>query len=1433
MLTQAPSSLLPSKGLCSFASAAACTPQSTKLERKQKRQRHQQERVNSSAKPAMVAGHDATRRASPAPAESAGAAAAMAAKGAAPTATTARESAASDALAPARPVCPPLPCPHCCALQFSSCQSTSPAAAAVAMVQSGAAAQTFRPLACKEQNDEAHLSLYEQQQEQLLLLVQPKLRATQERSALANLLQLNAKQQQQLLLLPAAFRVPTMPFGLALLMPALVLRAVLRPAAGAPVGCVAPEIETPGLLTSPCGLTRQRQHVELLRAYALLLPSVTRPFSATRPGGCAMTTTPAAAAADAGAEAGRHSSFCYTHLLQLHLADAAAAAVSCAETTASSLAAAAKAAAAQPTGATSSAVLTAEAAPNHRPWVRAHGMHSTWQSVGLQGARAFAAFVGGRACRQLLLELQEVRPFRVAVAAVARAVAFQHDVSKGSSSGVRRGRECCGDAPAFVESSVLQRGLHAYVFAGVERAAATFLEEMARDRSSPTETRSPCVRDVLACRLLSALVRFLRASREILKQQQQMSAFALKCAEEMLQLARCTSGCSSSNPATTIPVGPSHSGIPSGDEAVDLPNSRRLLLSLLRWFAASMHVTSGGAKPHQKRAAFRWRDVADAAREAARLQAFCLEDGHMQAAAPAAAAAATVGGDGSYDCGTASVIDPDQVSDAHLHSGAQEVLLAAAALCTPEVANIPPADLAAILWAAATSASSPRGPQKRQEQQQLLQGQQRLLVQQQLSSLFQAASATLLLPQQNAQMLLQIREGRQEQQQKDQHPPQQEKHYSSPALQLQSSWQLQQAAPLDKSLLTWSLLTWARLASKSVSAAATCSAAASAATSPLGAVEWLVLAASFQKQPQLQQKLLRSSGAMALHALAVKADELTRPGVVYAAAAAGPSSAHASAAQANKQQEQTGPCCTLKANEAATAQGAEARNSAALIALAALPLVRHECAQLLRSMQKATASDSFKTASCSRLLSSLVHSAALLRRIELQASPSAYGNSPSRLPGKAVRPEVTMLIVQLLRQLYVALQQQRPQQQDVQSLCQIVWVMAETGVTHALLLEHLQLQAEVPATPSVHVAELSTLPCRAAVALVFAVADTGEAVAFREAGQQPQQLQQRQQPHQQLQQMHRCLVRSFLHELVLRVIQQDGSCQQHQLSPFHLACCLRVSAAVALRVAVAALHTGQLMSIGERKEEAILAIHGQTVTERLLQISDFLPLLEKQQEQRQQQKEEKQQELQEMQERQHLIQHTSSNGLPQQDGVSFEAETQTAEGLAVDFRVLSLPEQQQDQENQRQQQQQRIQQLRGHPHQQREVRLILEVDGPSHFVTECSGVSDANLRLLPRGSTQLKEDLLTILGWRVLRLHADAASAAAAKRQLLLLLTQEAGTPLCGSSNDRSSNVGSNSSSGLIRRASDVDLNSRKSAGRWQRMHRSFGSHPFDFSQNL
>ncbi|KAL8269302.1 hypothetical protein Esti_006768 [Eimeria stiedai] len=1482
MLTQAPSSPLPSRGFCSFASAAACTLQSTKPKHKQQRQRQKQQNLKSFPKSSVVDSHDATRRAFPASASSAGAAAATAAKGATATAATAGELAASDALPAARPSCASLPSLPRCVLQLSSRQTAAPsaAAAAVTTVRSGAAAQTVRPLACEEQNDEAQMSLYEQQQQQLLLLLQPNLRPNQERSAMSNLLQLNAAQQKQQL--PAAFRFPSMPRGLALLLPAIVLRGVLRHAAAAPAACEAPEVKAPGVHTSSCCLTRQRQHVELLRAYALLLPAMIRLFSATGTGSCDTATRSAAAAADAVAEARRHSSFYYMHLLQLHLADAAVAAAvasSCAETTTSSLVAAAEAAAARPAGATHSGLIAAEAAANQHAGSPAHDMHSTWQSVGFQGARAFAAFVGGRACRQLLLELQQLPPFRVAVAALTRAVVVQQhqDARKGSNSSRASGApEGSGNAPASIESLVLQRGLHAYVFAGVERAAATLLEEIAWDRSSPTETRSPCLRGVLACKLLSSLVRFLQASRELLKQQQQLSPFALKCAKDVLQLARCTSGCNSGTPSAALAVEPSHSDIPiDGAEAVDLPKSRRLLLLLLQWFAVSMRATAGAAVLPHKAAALSWRDVADAAREAARLQAFCAEDAHMQATAPAPAAAASEDrGDG---CAVALAVDADRVSNAHLHSGAQEVLLGAAALCTPEVAKIPPADLAAVLWAAVTAASSSPGQQKGQEQQQQLRRQQQQRVQQHFAPLFHAVSATLLLPQQNAQMLLRMREERQEQQQKEQHRLQRQNHHPVPPLQLQSSWQLQQAASLDKSLLTWSLLTWGRSASDSGTAAAACSAAAAAAMSPLGAVEWLVLAASFQKQRQLQQKLLQRSGAMAVHALAVRADELTRPGVVSAATAAGPSSAHVSAVQPNEQHEQTGPCCTRKANEAATIQGAAGRASAAVVALTALPLVRHECSQLLRSMQKAAAVDSLKTVSCSRLLSSLLHSTALLRRIELQTNPCAHENSRSRLPDKAVRREVTTLIVQLLRRLHAVLQQQRLQQQDVRSFCQVVWVMAETGVTHALLLEHLQLQVSNG---------LHSLSGKQLTSLMCSLFDVGafQPVALRAAGQQRQQSQQQQQPQQQRQHMHRCLVRSFLHELKLRVLQQQHSRHQHQLTHFHLACCLRA----------------------------------QRVTERLLRMADFLPLLDKEQGQ-QQQRQQKQEQPQVLHLRQRLLQKTSSNGLSQvyqaaltvvalrswrpllkafistsgecndspaaaataaaaaaaaaavaaaddvalpprvwdaartafakaalsttesqvqreiaaclqQHGVSFEAEAHTAEGLAVDFRILSLPDQQQVHGSQ-QQQQQSVQELKGQSQEQREVRLILEVDGPSHFVIDCSDAGDGKLRLLSRGSTLLKEDLLTILGWRVLRLHADAASAAAAKRQLLLLVAQEARAPLLDSSNNGSSSVRSSSSiSGSIMGGSDGDLDSGKSARHWQRINRNLNSHACDFS---
>ncbi|KAL8436280.1 hypothetical protein ACSSS7_001831 [Eimeria intestinalis] len=1380
------------------------------------------------------------------------------------------------------------------------------------MVQSGAATQAGWPLACEEQNDEAQLSLYEQRQQQLLLLLRPYLRPNQERSAISNLLQLDAAQQRQQTLLPGAFRLPSVPCGLALLMPAIVLRGVLRPTAGAPAACGSPEVKSSGVRTSSCVLTRRRQHVELLRAYGLLLPAVTRLFSAT--GGCNTATRSAAAAADALAEARRHPSLCYTHLLQLHLADAAtaaAAAASCAETIASPLTAAVEAAGARSAGEAPSTVKAAEAVANQRPRSPVRGMHSTWQSVGFQGARAFAAFVGGRACRQLVLELQQLPPFRVAVAAVARAAAArqQHDASKGNSSRSAGGPKGYEDV-AFVGGLVLQRGLHAYVFAGVEKAAASLLEEMARDCSSSTKTRPACLRGVLACRLLNALVRFLQASRELSKQQQQLTLFASKCAEEMLQLARCTSGCNISEAAASAAEAPL-SGVPiGGAEAVDLPRSRQLLLLLLRWFAASMHGPAGAdVLPHEG-AGLSWRDVADAAREAARLQAFCAEDAHMQAAAPAAAGVAG-GGEGD-DFGAAFTYGAERgVSNAQLHSAAQEVLLAAAALCAPLVANIPLADLAAILWAAVTAANSSSGQQKGQGQQQPLQRQQQQRLQQQLSPLFHAVSASLLLPQQNAQMLLRMTEERQEQQQKEQHRLQLRNHHPSPSLQLQSSWQLQQDSPLDKSLLTWSLLTWGRLASDFLTSAATFSAAAPAATSPLGAVEWLVLAASFQKQPRLQQMFLQSSGAMALHALAVRADELTRPGAVFAAAAAIPSSAHVSAAQANKHCEQTGPSCTRKAEEAATTQVPQARASAALIALAALPLVRHECAQLFRNMQKAAATNSLRSVSCSHLLSSLLHSAALLRRIELQANPCAHGNSPPRPPDKAVRHEVTMLIVQLLHRLYEVLQQHRLQQQDVRSSCQIVWVMAETGVRHAPLLEHLQLQ--------IH-GKLHSLSGKQLASLMCSLFDVGaiQAATLRAAGQQRRELQQDQQPLQQRHHMRRCLVRSFLHEMKLRVLQQQHSPQQHQLSPFHLACCLRVSGAVALRSATAALHREQLMSVGERKEESALAIHAQKVTERLLQMADFLPLVEKQQEQEQQQQQQKHQQLQGMQEGQHpLLQHAQSNGLAQvyqaaltvaalrrwmpllqacartagecvkppapaataavaaatlpatddvalparvwdaartafaraasytteshvqQQGVSFEAETHTAEGLVVDFRILSLPEKQQEKENLRQQQQHRIQQHEGENHQQGDVRIILEVDGPSHFVAEwyaapaTAGAGEGKLRLLPRGSTLLKEDLLAILGWRVLRLHADAASAAAAKQQLLPLLVDKAGTPSLGGNKKRSSCVRRNRSTGLIRGGSESGPDAGESARRWQRINRNLYSHYRDIYEGV
>ena len=68
--------------------------------------------------------------------------------------------------------------------------------------------------------------------------------------------------------------------------------------------------------------------------------------------------------------------------------------------------------------------------------------------------------------------------------------------------------------------------------------------------------------------------------------------------------------------------------------------------------------------------------------------------------------------------------------------------------------------------------------------------------------------------------------------------------------------------------------------------------------------------------------------------------------------------------------------------------------------------------------------------------------------------------------------------------------------------------------------------------------------------------------------------------------------------------------------------------------------------------------------------------------------------------------------LLEQQGISFLAETQTPEGLAVDFRILSLPAANRERHQQQWRQQQQDQQ------QQQLLRLVLEVDGPTHFLLD-------------------------------------------------------------------------------------------------------------------
>lgn len=136
-------------------------------------------------------------------------------------------------------------------------------------------------------------------------------------------------------------------------------------------------------------------------------------------------------------------------------------------------------------------------------------------------------------------------------------------------------------------------------------------------------------------------------------------------------------------------------------------------------------------------------------------------------------------------------------------------------------------------------------------------------------------------------------------------------------------------------------------------------------------------------------------------------------------------------------------------------------------------------------------------------------------------------------------------------------------------------------------------------------------------------------LGFFHCAQQPQQQQQQEQLRLK-QGNRRCLQRSFLRELksrVLHVPQSEGvtatgaTCegirglsayhesvrtqqqqvqqhqrqhrqqqQQRQLNAFQLACCVRVSAALALKSAIAALQGAQGMPNEERREEAIFAV---------------------------------------------------------------------------------------------------------------------------------------------------------------------------------------------------------------------------------------------------
>ncbi|OEH79563.1 hypothetical protein cyc_05112 [Cyclospora cayetanensis] len=1224
---------------------------------------------------------------------------------------------------------------------FRRCTSSFRAAAATASVQHSTTRPSVGAAAVSGEasggafrsdsgtyNENSVVSNYAHVQSLLLqLLLQPKMPPQNVRLAVSALLRLTGVQQrnqQQ----PGAFHgcsLPQLPRPAGFLLPAIFFQRMGGRHPGVSLGENKSPWETKG---------QMRQRVELLRAYALLLPAMLRLINSA-----AATPTGGQAAVETVETAPTAAADCpYPHLLRLHVADVIAAASATTPRAAGEARFTATAAATAP--GVNAAPRTAQTTG------KKGGAAAPVEVIAHEGTKQLAAFLCSRACRELLHQFLQLHLFRAAAAEVARAVS-EHE--QGSS-------DCTIDGLA------VQQGLHTYVFAPVEATAAALRATLYAEMHSSAQWSPTGALDILgfrlSCRLLAALVRALQASSELRmsRQQQQqrpqqelftvsdrrrIDPFVMLCLREVLELARCKGSTSIRNSHsglqnTQYPAAAAEAAAPfavsppensertlSTTAAPCLPETRQLLVLFLRSCAAKFNTaaaaaaTAACAPPStgitRDSGSPSWRDIADAARDASRLQVIL----HPKAASYAAGA---VGADVSVPTAPAAEI----ASNTAIVSEAQKVLQAAAAYCLPHVADIPPVDLAALLWAAASAAHC---IPKQQWKQRLL-----------LNRLFQAATASLLLPLQNAQMLA-------------------------------GSRQLQQAAPVDKCLLIWSLLVWGRPAldgagvstatlpvwavatekDTETSEAARCIAGGAG----VGPIEWLVLAATFRYQSQQQQHplLLQSSGAMALHALAVRADELTRPALPCIAAAVGSTDLHC-------QEQRSAVECVRDIDESLTGRCADREVFVALPEAPPATVGAHAAVTQAPISTPAAATAADRAAvSCIRLLASLLHSAALLTRASHPSrSPAMMG--VLRSADRGLGTAGPLLISQLLRQVYDVVRKEQTQKQQAtlqcrnrlnlqhhqtfvpalspQCISQVVWVMSASGVAHLLLLQQLLLQR----------AFLKELTAR---------------------------IMMHQLPPEPLSGTRDALARNT--EPARRQLSWEQRQHQHQhIDLFQLACCLRVTAAAALQTAAEALREGHL-GAGDTNGKAALALEakapGDSGATTLLAESETaaasaavnaiaagdVVVPERVWEAARAAFRDVSSSTTESRPQRDVV------GLLQRQNICFEAESRTLEGLSVDFRITSLPAPELQQ-------------------QQEELRLLLEVDGPSHFLVECSEPDNSPRILL--GSSLFKETLLRFLGWRLMRLHAtDAANAArcaVAAHQVLQKLILETSKPLVG-----------------------------------------------------